>query len=100
MRMKDELSSVDIDPYWLADLLGGDVEGLKIYAPGPGHSCVDRSMSITIEPDSEIGYLYHSFSPQTSDLECYLYVESIINQELEKTINEGDCGKLSNERTY
>lgn len=44
----------------LAVTLGGHVNGDHVLAPGPGHSEVDRSMSVKPLPDG--GFVVHSFS--------------------------------------
>ena len=57
----------------IAKLLGGDVSGNEIRAPGPNHSAADRSMSIKIDPAAPDGMLVHSFSGD-DDLACKNYV--------------------------
>jgi hypothetical protein len=46
----------------IARALGGEISGRQILAPGPGHSRLDRSLSIRIEPDAPDGFLCHSFA--------------------------------------
>jgi putative DNA primase/helicase len=46
----------------LARALGGEVSGSQVLAPGPGHSRLDRSLSIRIEPSAPDGFLCHSFA--------------------------------------
>ena len=45
-----------------ARLLGGDLNGDQIIAPGPGHSAADRSLSIRVDPDAPDGFVVHSFA--------------------------------------
>ncbi|MFI5012037.1 MAG: toprim domain-containing protein [Hyphomicrobiales bacterium] len=42
--------------------LGGDVAGLQVLAPGPGHSPADRSMSVRFHPDARDGFVVTSFA--------------------------------------
>jgi putative DNA primase/helicase len=44
----------------VARVLGGEVSGRQVLAPGPGHSARDRSLSIKIEPDAPDGFLVFS----------------------------------------
>jgi hypothetical protein len=44
----------------LARLLGGDVIGRQVIAPGPGHSSKDRSLSVTISTTAPEGFLAFS----------------------------------------
>jgi putative DNA primase/helicase len=46
----------------LARVLGGEVSGRQVLAPGPGHSHRDRSISICIEPNAPDGFIVHSFA--------------------------------------
>jgi len=46
----------------IARALGGEISGRQILAPGPGHSRVDRSLSIRVEPEAPDGFLVHSFA--------------------------------------
>jgi hypothetical protein len=46
----------------LARALGGEISGRQVLAPGPGHSRLDRSLSIRIEPGAPDGFLCHSFA--------------------------------------
>ena len=43
-------------------VLGGEISGRQILAPGPGHSRGDRSLSVRIEPEAPDGFLVHSFA--------------------------------------
>jgi putative DNA primase/helicase len=51
-----------LDVRTIARALGGEISGHQILAPGPGHSRLDRSLSIRIEPDAPDGFLCHSFA--------------------------------------
>ena len=58
----------------LARLLGGDVIGRQVLAPGPGHSPKDRSLSVTISATAPEGFL--AFSHAGDDFaECRVAVE-------------------------
>jgi AAA domain len=46
----------------LARLLGGEVNGGQILAPGPGHSATDRSLSVMLDSSAPDGFLTHSFA--------------------------------------
>ncbi|MGY8704604.1 toprim domain-containing protein [Bradyrhizobium sp. 18BD] len=61
----------------LAHRLGGDVHGLNVLAPGPGHSAADRSLSILIDPTAPDGFIVHSFAGDPP-MECRDYVRSAI----------------------
>lgn len=67
-----------INPSHLAAVLGGDVNGNHVSAPGPNNvdKRNDRSMSITVDPDAPDGFLVHSYSGKNSDMECKEYVRS------------------------
>src|SRR4051812_4457377 len=47
-------------PQEAARLLGGECRAGYIVAPGPGHSRVDRSLSVKIDPNSEDGFVVKS----------------------------------------
>jgi hypothetical protein len=49
-----------IDARWLARILGGDVVGNTVRAPGPGHSLKDRSLAIKVDPCAPDGFLVYS----------------------------------------
>jgi hypothetical protein len=46
----------------IACVLGGEVSGDQVLAPGPGHSRKDRSLSVKLSPDAPDGFIVHSFS--------------------------------------
>ena len=59
----------------LARLLGGEVVGRQVLAPGPGHSQQDRSLSVTISATAPEGFL--AFSHAGDDFaECRDHVKA------------------------
>jgi hypothetical protein len=46
----------------IAEILGGEVKGLDVLAPGPGHSDADRSLSVRPDNDASDGFICHSFA--------------------------------------
>lgn len=62
-----------IDPSALAHALGGEARGNAVFAPGPGHSRHDRSLSITVDPEAPDGFVVHSFA-NDDPLICKDYV--------------------------
>lgn len=46
----------------IARLLGGEVSGEPVLAPGPGYSPRDRSLSIRLSPSAPAGFVVHSHS--------------------------------------
>ena len=46
----------------LAKALGGEVNGSQVLAPGPGHSTIDRSLSVKLDSSAPDGFLTHSFA--------------------------------------
>jgi hypothetical protein len=61
ISMTHELSH-DADPRAAARALGGTVLGRNVLAPGPGHSPVDRSLLIKIDPTAPGGFRRNSFA--------------------------------------
>jgi 5S rRNA maturation endonuclease (ribonuclease M5) len=57
----------------IADLLGGEVSGNHVYAPGPGHSASDRSLSVLIDADAPDGFVVNSFARDDA-IACRDYV--------------------------
>jgi putative DNA primase/helicase len=52
-----------MDARSLAAALNGDVVGQgRVLAPGPGHSPMDRSMSVQLDPNAPDGFLVNSFA--------------------------------------
>lgn len=62
----------------LAGVLGGDVSGNNVSAPGPNNvdKRRDRSMSITVDPNAPDGFLVKSHSAKNTDMECKEYVRA------------------------
>jgi putative DNA primase/helicase len=50
------------DLHLLARALGGEISGRQVLAPGPGHSRLDRSLSIRFDPGAPGGFVVHSFA--------------------------------------
>ena len=46
----------------LAKALGGEVNRSQVLAPGPGHSAIDRSLSVKLDSDAPDGFVVHSFA--------------------------------------
>ncbi len=46
----------------IAELLGGDVAGAEVLAPGPNHGAGDRSLSVKPDKADREGFLTHSFA--------------------------------------
>ena len=46
----------------LARALGGEISNGQVLAPGPGHSAIDRSLSVKLDAGAPDGFLVHSFS--------------------------------------
>src|SRR5262245_9220282 len=44
----------------LANALNGEVRGDKVYAPGPGHSATDRSLTVWLRAGAPDGFTVHS----------------------------------------
>ena len=57
----------------IAAALNGEVRGDQVFAPGPGHSTADHSLSVKIKTSGD-DVLVHSFSPADNDLDCLKYV--------------------------
>jgi hypothetical protein len=53
----------------IAEALGGEVSGAQVLAPGPGHSAVDRSLSVTLDAKMDGGFVVHSFAGD-DDIKC------------------------------
>jgi hypothetical protein len=69
------LPPAHLDPRSMARALGGEVSGQQVSAPGPGHSPMDRSLSIKIDPTAPDGFLVNSFSGD-DPAECRDHVRS------------------------
>lgn len=46
----------------LAHLLGGEIRGGQILAPGPGHGRKDRSLAVRLDRETADGFIFYSFS--------------------------------------
>ena len=46
----------------MAELLGGEVRGGQVRAPGPGHSAGDRSLSVMLDASAPDGFVVNSFA--------------------------------------
>jgi 5S rRNA maturation endonuclease (ribonuclease M5) len=57
----------------IAELLGGEVRGNQVCAPGPGHSVSDRSLSVLIDASAPDGFVIHSFAGDDA-IACRDYV--------------------------
>ena len=52
-----------LDPRTIAHIMRGDVSGRdSVLVPGPGHSPIDRSLSIKIDPTAPLGFRVNSFA--------------------------------------
>ena len=71
----------------IAQALGGDINGANgVRAPGPGHSAVDRSMSVTLDANAPEGFLVHSFCGD-DDIACKDYVRDKLGLPKWKPVN-------------
>jgi 5S rRNA maturation endonuclease (ribonuclease M5) len=57
----------------IAELLGGEVRGNHVYAPGPGHSASDRSLSVLLDASAPDGFVVNSFAGDDA-IACRDYV--------------------------
>jgi putative DNA primase/helicase len=57
----------------VAQILGGEVSGDEVVAPGPGHSSRDRSLCVKLDPQAPDGLLVHSFAGD-DPMACKRYV--------------------------
>jgi hypothetical protein len=57
----------------LARALGGVVSNGQVLAPGPGHSLIDKSLSVKLDPAAPDGFVVHSFA-HDDPIECRDYV--------------------------
>lgn len=63
----------DLNHY--ASRLGGEARGNSIICPGPGHSCTDRSLSVTFAADGS--FITHSFAGDDF-AECRDHVKAVL----------------------
>jgi hypothetical protein len=66
-----------LDPHAVARVLGGNVAGPNVVAPGPGHSRADRSLSIKIDPTAPEGFILNSFAGDDA-IACRDYVRAAL----------------------
>src|SRR5438552_3181069 len=66
---------VNYSPKQVAAVLGGEVSGREVLAPGPNHSAKDRSLSIRLDPAAPDGFVVHSFAGD-DPLQCKDHVRS------------------------
>jgi AAA domain len=59
----------------LARALGGEVKSGQVLCPGPGHSAVDRSLSIKLDDAAPDGFIVHSFAGD-DPIRCKNYVRA------------------------
>src|SRR5215813_1109854 len=64
----------------IAKALGGEVSGDQVRAPGPGHSSVDRSLSIKLDPSAPDGFVVNSFAGD-DPIACKDYVRGKLGLE-------------------
>src|SRR5262245_66600453 len=64
---------VNFDLQSLARALGGEVSSAQVLAPGPGHSAVDRSLSVALDPNAPDGFIVNSFAGD-DPIRCKDYV--------------------------
>ena len=65
-----------LDLRTIARVLGGEVRGDEVLAPGPGHSKRDRSLCVKLAPNAPDGFLIHSFSPADDAIACKDHVRA------------------------
>jgi putative DNA primase/helicase len=82
--MRSELPT----PQEAARLLGGEVQGNRVIAPGPGHSPQDRSLSIKFTSEHRDGFVVHSFAGD-DDLACKDYVRNKLGLNGGSHVNSG-----------
>jgi hypothetical protein len=71
-----DTSQREMSPSTLARALGGRAERRQVYAPGPGHSPGDRSLSILVSPNAPDGFfIIKSFAGDDTH-KCRRYVLS------------------------
>jgi len=62
----------------LARALGGEVRDGQVFAPGPGHSPIDRSLSVKLDGSAPDGFLVHSFASDDA-IVCRDHVRDKLN---------------------
>ena len=66
-------TSVNLTLQSVARALGGVVSNGEVLAPGPGHSRIDKSLSVKLDPVAPDGFIVHSFA-NDDPIECRDYV--------------------------
>lgn len=89
---------MSINAYALAQALGGELLGRNILAPGPGHSLIDRSLSIRLDPTAPDGFIVHSFAGDPP-MECRDHVRSAIGADRRKPKQPPSPSKSPNSLT-
>ena len=56
-----------------ARALNGELKAGQVYAPGPGHSDADRSLSVKLSEENSDGFIVHSFAGDDA-IKCKDYV--------------------------
>src|SRR6266487_2041044 len=85
-----EKMNAPIDPRTIARALGGEISGRQILAPGPGHSRLDRSLSIRFDPAAPGGFVVHSFAGD-DPFACKDYVRERLGLPEWEPGDEQDC---------
>ena len=75
-------------PQEIARIMGGEVQGKQIVAPGPNHRPIDRSLSIKLDADAPDGFLVHSHAGD-DPIECKDYVRSKLGLDAFKPNGKG-----------
>jgi putative DNA primase/helicase len=70
-----EAARTMLDLQILHNALGGVIYSGKLYCPGPGHSHKDRSLLVTVSPESKAGFKAHSFAGDDWK-ECYAHIRA------------------------
>ncbi|MBL0404699.1 toprim domain-containing protein [Microvirga aerilata] len=70
------------DLHDIAYLFNGEIVGDQVSFPGPGHSAKDRSARFMIAPERKEGFIVHSYSPDTTDMELKRHVEKVLGGEV------------------
>ena len=69
----DGITAASLNLQTLARLLGGEVRGRQVLAPGPGHSAADRSLSIKLDAKAPDSFVVYSFAGD-NPIKCRDYV--------------------------
>ena len=79
----------------IAELLGGEVRGAQVCAPGPAHSAGDRSLSVLLDANAPDGFVIHSFAGDDALL-CRDYVRNKLGlAPFEAKSGKGNGGKAN-----